>query len=89
MGNKIIKCVEQSSHGRHILTSDMVKRMAFIEARYPAARLPVCGGCERLALWSKNAGGEGVGVCEKCGTITAGPVTYGEYLAMQYGIKER
>lgn len=53
-----------------------------IEDRFPLAKLPVCGHCEGLALWSKGK----TGVCRKCGTITNNPITYSSYLASGYDI---
>ncbi len=56
--------------------------MCLIENRYPLTRLPVCGSCERLAMWSKD----NHAICRTCGTITKQPITYSSYLASGYDI---
>ena len=56
--------------------------MTLIEKRFPLTKLPVCGACEKLAMW-----GNGMqGICRSCGTITKNPITYSEYLASGYDI---
>lgn len=84
--NNLLKCmVGGQNHFRHILTNDRIREMTIKENRYPITRLPVCEHCERLAMWSKNINGERVGVC-KCGTVTANPMRYSEYLMNGYDI---
>jgi hypothetical protein len=56
--------------------------MTMIENRFPLSKLPVCGGCERLALWGKGM----QGICKHCGTITKSPITYSSYLASGYDV---
>ena len=67
-------------HLKHVLTQPMIDKMCRIEARYPLAKLPVCGHCERLGMWGKG----GICHCLKCGTITTKPVTLAEYYAAGY-----
>ena len=79
--NGIIKCmVGGQSHFKHILTGEMAAKISFIENRYPAANLPVCEHCERLALWGHSIDNSPIGVCPVCGTVTSMPVRYAEYL---------
>lgn len=83
--NQLLKVVlDGSKHLKHVLTNETVRTMTMLEGRYPLTRLPVCGHCEKLALWGPG----GVGVCQTCGTITKRPVTYAEYLASGYDIDE-
>ena len=57
-------------------------QMTMIENRFPLAKLPVCGGCERLAMWSRGM----QATCRHCGTITKNPITYSSYLASGYDV---
>jgi hypothetical protein len=61
--------------------------MTVTENRFPFTKLPVCGHCEGLGLWSydpitKNP----VGICRACGTVTKKPITYSTYLATGYDV---
>ena len=81
MDGKLIKYMRGGqSHRRHLMTGSLSARLALMEKRYPAVRLPMCEHCECLALWGRNELGEGVGVCAECGTVTLNPMTYGEYM---------
>ena len=83
--NRLIKVVlDGSKHLKHVLTNDMVNKMTMIEGRFPLSRLPVCGGCEKLAMY----GPDGSGYCQSCGTITKHPITYSEYLASGFDVDE-
>ena len=53
-----------------------------LEGRFPLTKLPVCGSCEKLALWSRGK----QAVCRLCGTITKSPITYSSYLASGYDV---
>lgn len=79
--NRIYKCISgDKPHYKHFLTGPMVRKMTVIENRYPITQLPVCGYCEKAAMWTKNAANQMVGWCENCGTTTDKPITYSEYL---------
>ena len=81
--NQIIKiCLDGNKHLKHVLTNDVINTMTMLENRFPLSKLPVCGGCEKLGLWSHGF----VGICRDCGTITKNPLTYSEYLASGYDI---
>ena len=83
--NQLIKVVFQGNkHLKHVLNNEDVKNMTVIEGRYPLTRLPVCGGCEGLAMWSRG----GQATCRKCGTITKNPITYSSYLASGYDVDQ-
>jgi hypothetical protein len=87
--NKIYKCVAgERLHGRHFLTGDLVRKMTLIENRYPLAKLPMCGYCERAGLWTHTADGKMAGYCETCGTTTTNPITYAEYLSQGHDLPE-
>ena len=81
--NQLIKVVfDGSKHLKHVLSSDEIRQMTMIEGRFPLTKLPVCGHCERLAVWGKNMSG----VCRHCGTITRVPITYSNYLSAGYDV---
>lgn len=81
--NKLISVVfDGSKHLKHVLNNEEVRNMTMIEGRYPLTKLPVCGGCEGLAYWSRG----GQATCRKCGTITKNPITYSSYLASGYDV---
>ena len=80
---KLLKiCYDGSKHLNHVLSDDEIKKMTMIESRYPLSKLPVCGHCERLAMWYKGM----TGYCKHCGTITKRPITYSNYLASGYDV---
>ena len=66
------------------MSNDQINKMTLIEDRFPLAKLPVCGGCEGLAMWSAGMSA----TCTKCGTITKHPVTYATYLANGFDIDQ-
>lgn len=81
--HEIVKVVfDGNKHLNHVMSNDQIKQMTLIENRYPLTRLPVCGGCERLAMWSRG----GQATCTHCGTITKKPITYSSYLASGYDV---
>lgn len=81
--NNLIKvCFDGNKHLKHVMTDSQIKNMCMIENRYPLTKLPVCGGCERLAMWSRGK----QATCTHCGTITKSPITYSSYLASGYDI---
>lgn len=81
--NELIKvCFDGSKHLKHVLNNDEINNMTMIENRFPLTKLPVCGHCEQLALWSKGM----TATCRKCGTITKYPITYSSYLASGYDV---
>jgi hypothetical protein len=81
--NNLIKIVfDGSKHLKHVLSNDQIRNMTMIESRFPLTKLPVCGGCEKLALWGRG----GQGYCPSCGTITKSPITYSSYLASGYDV---
>ena len=83
----IIKCIfGGSKHFKHVLSNDEITQMTLIENRFPLTKLPVCGHCEKLGLWSKGISNEPIGVCKSCGAITKQPITYSTYLASQLDI---
>lgn len=81
--NEIVKiCFDGNKHLKHVLSMDEIRQMTLIENRFPLTKLPICGSCERLGLWS-------VGMqctCKHCGTITKNPITYSSYLASGYDV---
>ncbi len=81
--NQIMKCVlDGSKHLKHVMDSKQVAKVGFLENRYPATRLPVCGHCEKLAFW--HTGGQAF--CPACGTYTMKAITYSTYLASGYDV---
>ena len=81
--NELIKiCFNGNKHLKHVLSSDEINNMTMIENRFPLSKLPVCGHCEKLALWGKGMSA----VCRSCGTITQVPITYATYLASGYDV---
>jgi hypothetical protein len=82
--NNLVKIVfGNDKHFKHILTNDNIAMMTLYEARYPISRLPVCGHCEKLALWKGDEG-----YCQSCGTYTKNPITYATYLASGYDLDQ-
>lgn len=85
--NRIYKCIAgETLHWRHFLTGPMVRRMTLIENRYPVTQLPMCGNCEKAAMWHHNTQGDMVGWCEECNTTTVNPITFSEYLVEGYNL---
>lgn len=81
--NNLIKVVfNGSKHLNHVMSSEEIRKMTMIDARYPITRMPVCGHCERIGYWTKN----GSAYCPSCGTYTKTPITYSSYLASGYDI---
>ena len=81
--NAFIKvCFDGNKHFKHVLSSHEIAQMTLIENRFPLTKLPVCGSCERLAMWAKGM----QGVCRHCGTITRSPITYSSYLASGFDV---
>lgn len=81
--NNLVKiCFDGNKHLKHVLSNSEIAQMTLIENRFPLTKLPVCGGCEGLALWSRNK----TATCRKCGTITQNPITYSSYLASGYDV---
>ena len=76
---EILKISDNAKFKKHILTNEHITEMTMIEKRYPIMRLPVCGHCEKPALWSKT-NGERTATCMICGTITKNPIKLSEYL---------
>jgi hypothetical protein len=75
-----------NKHLKHVLSDEDIKQMTLIENRFPLTKLPVCGHCEKLGLWSRGSKGEPVGVCRVCGTITKHPITYSTYLSKKMDV---
>lgn len=76
--NNIVKvCFDGNKHLNHVMSNKEIQNMTLIENRFPLTKLPVCGSCEKLALWSKGM----QATCRSCGTITKRPITYSTYLA--------
>lgn len=88
--NKLINIVfNGNKHLKHVLSDEDIKQMTLIEGRFPLTKLPVCGHCEKLGLWHRDAYNRKiVGVCRTCGTITKNPVTYSTYLASRMDVDE-
>jgi hypothetical protein len=81
--NQLLKvCFDGNKHLKHVMTSNEIHKMTLIEEKYPLSRLPVCGGCEKLAYWHHNH----TAYCPSCGTITKVPITYASYLASGYDV---
>lgn len=81
--NQLVKiCFDGSKHLKHVLSQEDIMQMTLIENRFPLTKLPVCGGCERLAYWSAGM----QATCKHCGTITKNPITYSTYLASGYDV---
>lgn len=81
--NNLIKiCFNGNKHLKHVLSQEEVKNMTVIENRFPLTKLPVCGSCEKLGMWSTGM----IGICRSCGTITKKPITYSSYLASGYDV---
>lgn len=85
--HNILKVVfDGNKHLKHVLSDEDIRQMTLIENRFPLSKLPVCGHCEKLGLWSKGIKGEPVGICRVCGTITKHPITYSTYLASKMDV---
>lgn len=81
--NQLIKVIlDGSKHLKHVMTQEEIKQMTIIENRFPLTKLPVCGHCERLAMWSVGM----QATCRHCGSITKNPITYSTYLASGYDV---
>lgn len=78
----LIRVMSDQKHMKHILTQEHIDQMVRVEARYPISKLPVCGHCERLALW----GDKGTAHCLHCGTVTLKAVPLSEYYAAGYDL---
>lgn len=86
--NQIIKVVfDGNKHLKHVLSSQEIKDLTMIENRFPLTKLPVCGHCEKLGLWSQS-GGKPIGICKSCGSITKSPITYSTYLASKMDVDQ-
>lgn len=86
--HQILKVVfDGNKHLKHVLSQDEIKDMTLIENRFPLTKLPVCGHCEKLGMWS-NENGRPIGVCRSCGTITRNPITYSTYLSSKMDVDE-
>jgi len=83
---KLIKVLYDNPSIKHVLDNDDIKKMCLIEGSYPFTKLPVCNGCEGLALWHRDEFDNVVGVCTKCHTVSKNPVTYSEYLLEGYDV---
>jgi hypothetical protein len=87
--HEIIKVVfNGNKHLKHVLDNKEIRQMTVIENRFPLTKLPVCGHCEKLGLWSKGLKDEPIGVCKSCGAITKHPITYSTYLASKMDVDE-
>lgn len=88
--NNIIKCVfEGNKHLKHVLSDQDILDMTLIEGRFPLTKLPVCGHCEKLGLWTKDPKtGKSMAFCKSCFTYTKKPITYSTYLASRMDIDE-
>jgi len=88
--NQIIKIkFSGNTHLKHVLSNDEIRQMTMIEGRFPLTKLPVCGHCEKLGLWSRDIlNDEIIGICKSCGTITKKPITYSTYLASKQDVDE-
>lgn len=85
--NQLVKVLfDGSKHLNHVLSDQDILDMTMIESRFPLTKLPVCGHCEALGLWTKDSKGKPMGYCKKCGTYTRKPLTYSTYLASGYDI---
>ena len=81
--NELIKVVfDGNKHLKHVLSADEIRQMTVMENRFPLTKLPVCGHCEKLGMWSKGM----QCTCKSCGTITKKPITYSTYLASGYDV---
>jgi hypothetical protein len=86
--NQIIKVVfDGNKHLKHVLSSQEIKDLTMIENRFPLTKLPVCGHCEKLGLWSQSDG-KPIGICKSCGSITKSPITYSTYLASKMDVDQ-
>lgn len=85
--NRLIKVLfDGSKHLKHVLSDQEILDMTMIEGRFPLTKLPVCGHCEALGLWTKDTNGKPMGYCKKCGSYTRKPLTYSSYLASGYDL---
>jgi hypothetical protein len=84
----IIKVIfNGNKHLKHVLSSEEVRQLTLVENRFPLTKLPVCGHCEKLGLWSKDSiTKRPIGVCKSCGSITQQPITYSTYLASKMDV---
>jgi len=84
----IIKVVfDGNKHLKHVLSNEEIRTMTLTEDRFPLTKLPVCGHCEKLGLWSRDAlTKKPIGICKSCGSITKSPVTYSSYLASKMDV---
>lgn len=88
--NNIIKYVfNGNKHLKHVLSDKDILDMTVIEGRFPLTKLPVCGHCEKLGLWTKDVlTDKPMGYCKSCGTYTRDAITYSTYLASKMDIDE-
>lgn len=86
LNNKLLKIFNDNKHVKHILKNDDIKKMCFIEGRYPFTKLPVCNNCEGLAMWHKDTFDNLIAYCTKCHTVSKNPMPYSEYLVDGYDI---
>lgn len=86
--NQLIKYVfGGNKHLKKVLSDQQILDMTVVESRFPLTKLPVCGHCEALGLWTKDVlTNKPVGYCKACGTYTRKPLTYSTYLAAGYDI---
>ena len=86
--HNIIKIIfDGNKHLKHVLSDKEIVQMTLIEDRFPLTKLPVCGHCEKLGLWSKDILTKKlIGVCRSCGSITKNPVAYSTYLASKMDV---
>jgi hypothetical protein len=84
----IIKVIfNGNKHLKHVLDNKEIEQMTLIENRFPLTKLPVCGHCEKLGLWSKDSiTKKPIGICKSCGAITQTPITYSTYLASKMDV---
>lgn len=86
--HNILKVIfDGNKHLKHVLSDNEITQMTLIENRFPLTKLPVCGHCEKLGLWSKDVlTQKPIGVCRSCGAITKRPLTYSTYLASKMDV---
>ena len=83
---KILKLSMGEKFRKHILSNEKINEMVDVQARIPITTLPVCGCCEKLALWHKDKQGRRIAQCTNkgCGTVTYNAITLAEYMVAGY-----
>lgn len=91
--NRILKMTSGGTkHAKKVLTDEQIYTVCGISIKIPLISQPMCEHCENIGIWDwdKDMFGQEVVYCycQKCGTLTKNPITYGEYMAMGYDLPD-